>query len=346
MHELSYSFLLPIYQVENYIGECLESILHQTYSNFEVIMLIDGSRDRSIEIAQEYADKDKRFKIYTQENKGIFKTRLKLVELAKNDVCVFVDSDDTIEHNLLESINPFFMRDKCDLVLYRFNRMTNTGRVYMKDWKLFSDNSLFTNENKSYVWDKFISSNRLNHVWSKAFKRKLFDKNEFIHYSDLYGEDVLISMHLIHNAKRIGYRDLILYNYRNSDNGLGRNFKLKTLDDTETVRKEVYSFLNRNNLFNANIQTKFYTSYIKSTLRNIRLLSGSYPFNKEMIHRIKSIKMSDFFIQSKSLLSIHDLSKGDQIYHILLLNNHYRILVYLCKIEMRIKKILKRVIRN
>ena len=64
MNEISYSFLLPIYQVEDYIGECLESILHQTYSNFEVILLIDGSKDRSIEIAQEYANRDERFKVY------------------------------------------------------------------------------------------------------------------------------------------------------------------------------------------------------------------------------------------------------------------------------------------
>ena len=214
MNEISYSFLLPIYQVEDYIGECLESILHQTYSNFEVILLIDGSKDRSIEIAQEYANKDERFKVYSQENSGIFKSRLKLVELAKNDVCVFVDPDDTIEHNLLESINLLFIKQKCDLVLYRFNRVSNSGKIYMKDWKLFSDNSLFTKENKYYVWDKFVSSNRLNHVWSKAFKRELFDKNEFIEYTDLYGEDVIISMHLIHNAKRIGYRDLTLYNYQ------------------------------------------------------------------------------------------------------------------------------------
>lgn len=346
MHEITYSFLLPIYQVEDYIRECLESILNQSYSNFEVILLIDGSKDRSAEIAQEYANKDERFKVYHQENRGILKTRLKLVELAKNDVCVFVDPDDTIEHNLLESIHSLFMKERCDLVLYRFNRVTNSGKIYMKDWKLFSDNSLFTNENKMYVWDKFISSNRLNHVWSKAFKRNLFNVNEFIHYDNFYGEDVLLSMHLIHNSKRIGYRDLTLYNYRNSHIGYGRNFKLKTMDDTEFVREEVYIFLNKHKLFNTNIQTKFYTSYIKSTLRNIRLLSGSSSTKEEMINKIKSIQSSDFFNQSNKYMNDNELSKVDRIYLKHLQKNRYKTLIYLCKIEMRIKKILKRLLRK
>ena len=346
MNEISYSFLLPIYQVEDYIGECLESILHQTYSNFEVILLIDGSKDRSIEIAQEYANKDERFKVYSQENSGIFKSRLKLVELAKNDVCVFVDPDDTIEHNLLESINLLFIKQKCDLVLYRFNRVSNSGKIYMKDWKLFSDNSLFTKENKYYVWDKFVSSNRLNHVWSKAFKRELFDKNEFIEYTDLYGEDVIISMHLIHNAKRIGYRDLTLYNYRNSDNGLGRNFKLKYLDDSETVRKEVYHFLKKIGVLNSNIIHKFYTNYIQSILRNLKLLSSNFPYNDEMLIKFKSIHSSQLYNHAKRYLKDYDLKQLDKIYFYLFQKNHYKTFVYLCKIEFFFRKRLKRLLRN
>jgi len=346
MHEISYSFLLPIYQVENYIGECLESILNQTYPNFEVILLIDGSKDRSIEIAQEYANKDDRFKVYEQENIGIFKSRIKLVELSKNDICVFVDPDDSIEHNLLESLNLLFIKQRCDLVLYRFNRVTNSGKIYMKDWKLFSDNSLFTKENKYYVWDKFISSNRLNHVWSKAFKRELFDQNEFIEYTDLYGEDVIISMHLIHNAKRIGYRDLTLYNYRNSDNGLGRNFKLKYLDDSETVRKEVYHFLKKIGGLNTSIIHKFYKSYIKSILRNLKLLSGNYPYDGEMLTKFKSIHSSQLYIQANRHLKDTDLKHMDKIYFYLFKNKYYKTFVYVSKIEFFFRKRLKRLLRN
>lgn len=345
MNDLSYSILLPVYQVEAYLQACLESIIHQTYPYFEVILVIDGSKDRSAEIAYEYARKDTRFHVIEQENQGLLKTRLRLVELAKNEICVFVDPDDTIEPNLLESINPLFMKQKCDMVCYRFNRVTNSGRIYMKDWNLFSDNTLFTKENKSFIWDKFLSSNRLNHVWSKAFKKSILDPSVFAHYPNVYGEDVLLSMYLIHNAKRIGYRDLTLYNYRNSTNGLGRNFKLKHLDDSEYVRKEVYEFIRKIGVLNSNSAQKYFTSYIKSTLRNIRLLSG-HSIQDEIIKRLECIKIDPLFIQSKAYLNQIELNSIDKLYLSLFLHHRFKLLIQLCKLEDKFRKRLKRIVRK
>lgn len=346
MNELSYSFLLPIYQVEQYLSECLESIIQQTYTNFEVILLIDGSRDNSILIAKEYAQKDHRISIYEQENKGILQTRIKLVELAKNDVCIFVDSDDFLEYNLLESIHSLFTENQCDLVLYRFNRMTNSGRIYMKDINLFSDNQLFSDQDKILIWEQFVSNNRLNHVWSKAFKRELFDPKVFKNHSDVYGEDVLISMHLIHNSTKIGYRNLTLYNYRNSDNGLGRNFKRKYLDDAEYVKNEVFNFLNDNKLFYASIKSKYYSSYIKSLIKNIKLTCANYPINNEIIEKLLWIQSNERTKQAKLYLNHARLNPIDKVYYFLFNHKHFWILGYLCKIEFSVRKRLKRLIRN
>jgi len=346
MNELSYSFLLPVYQVDKHLAECLDSIINQSHLNFEIILIIDGSRDNSILIAKEYAQKDHRISIYEQENQGIMKTRIRLVEYAKKDICVFVDPDDTIEPNLIESIHSLFIDEKCDLVLYRFNRMSHMGRIYQKDWNLFPDNQIFMNEDKMLIWEQFVSGNRLNHVWSKAFKRELFDPKVFINYSDVYGEDVLISMHLIHNSSKIGYRNLTLYNYRNSDNGLGRQFKLKYIDDSQMVRKEVYHFLNQKGLFHTSIPYLFYTSYVKTTIRMIKRSLGHNSLNHDLLKKLKSLKMNSISLQANEYLKSMNLHPWDRLTYTLFQKNQFNQLRFIYKIEYKFRKHLKQWFRK
>lgn len=99
------SVIVPIYNTSSYLKECLDSILIQTYNNFELICVDDGSTDNSLKILEEYALKDDRIKIITQENSGAAIARNKGLELAKGNYICFVDSDDTVEKRFLEKIN-------------------------------------------------------------------------------------------------------------------------------------------------------------------------------------------------------------------------------------------------
>ena len=98
------SIIVPVYNVENYVGECIESIKNQTYSNIEVIVVNDGSEDRSIEIINDMIRDDSRFTIINQKNQGLSVARNNGLKYAKGDYFFFVDSDDYIEKNCIEEL--------------------------------------------------------------------------------------------------------------------------------------------------------------------------------------------------------------------------------------------------
>ena len=97
-----FSIVIPVYNVENYLAECLDSVLAQTFKDFEVICVNDGSTDKSGEILKSYAQKDDRIKIIYKENGGLSSARNEGLKYVAGELCYFLDSDDYIESNLLE----------------------------------------------------------------------------------------------------------------------------------------------------------------------------------------------------------------------------------------------------
>ena len=96
------SILLPVYNTSAYLPQCLDSVFAQTYTNLQVVLVDDGSKDNSLEICQQYAAKDPRIEVYHQENHGVATTRNHLLEKVKGDYVLFVDSDDWIEPDMVE----------------------------------------------------------------------------------------------------------------------------------------------------------------------------------------------------------------------------------------------------
>ena len=98
------SILIPIYNVESYLPQCLDSIVQQTYKNLQIVLIDDGSQDHSLTICHDYATKDNRIEVYSQKNQGVAATRNHLLEKVKGDYVLFVDSDDWIEADMIENL--------------------------------------------------------------------------------------------------------------------------------------------------------------------------------------------------------------------------------------------------
>ena len=96
------SVIVPVYNVEEYLEECLNSILVQTYTNLEILIVNDGSTDNSLEILQEFSQRDSRITIFTKENGGLSSARNLAIDEAKGEYFTFIDSDDYIEENYIE----------------------------------------------------------------------------------------------------------------------------------------------------------------------------------------------------------------------------------------------------
>lgn len=124
--DLKYSFIIPIYNIENYIRKCVDSILNQEYKNFEIILINDGSTDESLNICNNYAQIDKRVKVINQSNTGVNVARIKGIEAASGKYICCVDGDDFIEKDYLSIIENYTLEDNIDIIC--FNYYVNTSK--------------------------------------------------------------------------------------------------------------------------------------------------------------------------------------------------------------------------
>jgi glycosyltransferase involved in cell wall biosynthesis len=127
------SVIVPVYNTELYLARCLDSLLAQSHQNFEIIIVNDGSVDRSGEIGLEYATKDARVTYYEKENQGVSVARNIGIELSKGDYLLFVDADDYLDSNVLETLSEVMTRESLDCVSYMFRQVYSDSRKPVQD---------------------------------------------------------------------------------------------------------------------------------------------------------------------------------------------------------------------
>lgn len=111
------SVLIPAYNVENYIGNCLDSVINNTYKNLEIICIDDGSTDHTLAILEEYAHNDPRIQVFSRENKGVAYTRNELLDHVRGDYVAFVDSDDIIHRQYFEVLLDVALASNADITI-------------------------------------------------------------------------------------------------------------------------------------------------------------------------------------------------------------------------------------
>lgn len=251
-----FSFIIPVYNVEKYLRECLNSIINQTYKNWEVILIDDGSQDNSDKICDEYAIKDKRIKVWHRENEGSLMARRCGVLYAKGDYFLFIDSDDLVNSKLLEVMNKIIESTGSDMVIYRFERF---GRLIKSESPKVFEKGTIVGEgglSKECIWKKVISGDELNNLCLKVVSRDIIDKDiDYQAYAFMKsGTDFMQSMILLDNAKKIYFTDEVLYYYRYNDSGISST-KAKTVDSKslelhmktrEILQNKKLYYLNKN----------------------------------------------------------------------------------------------------
>ena len=221
------SVVIPIYNVEDYAQECLESIVKQSYKNLEIICVNDGSTDNSKSIVEKCAKKDDRIILINQNNSGVSEARNNGIERASGDYITFVDSDDLLELNAYETAMNVFEKEDIDLLVwgYRVFPFSGTwyekaGKVHGKCYKSDSINAYFNEKSSTVVWNKIYKSNLIKGNYIR-FKKGL-----------KYGEDINFNLLVFPKAKNIEFISDKLYNYRIKREGsattaFGRKTKLK-----------------------------------------------------------------------------------------------------------------------
>lgn len=227
------SILVPVYNSEKYLAQCLDSIINQKYKHLEIIVVDDGSTDKSGEICDEYADQNPRIKVFHQKNKGISTTRNILLSYATGDYIGFVDSDDTISPDMYSDMLYVAQTTGADMVVCNFTHTSNDGSPV--------DTEVCIPFNEGYVSaekyiDKISGGNcgALSIVWNKLYKRYLFEN--ITYPSGKIHEDDATIHKICHACNKIYYTPNIYYFYNSNPSSImNKKFNIGRLDSTDAI---------------------------------------------------------------------------------------------------------------
>lgn len=226
MNELV-SVIIPVYNVENYIDRCMESVLGQTYTNLEIIMIDDGSKDNSGKIIDAYAAKDSRISVVHKENGGQASARNLGVSKATGDYVCFVDSDDCIHEKFVETLLTMCHDTGCDLAICTYEDFTGEST----DWKRELPDASVKIETPLETLDAIFSPRNVETivVWNKMYKLSNIKNVKFT--EGRIFEDEEVSARLIYASTKVARVEKPMYYYFQNNSGtMGGEFTLKKLD--------------------------------------------------------------------------------------------------------------------
>ena len=215
------SIIVPVYKVEQYLSRCIDSILNQTFQDFELILVDDGSPDNCGEICDKYALKDNRIKVIHKENGGLSDARNAGLEIATGEYISFVDSDDVVHPQMYTRLYDLLQRTDAEIAQCEYTRFDK--EIEFQSLSGDAEEIICTNVE---ALDLLIESNRfVPPVWNKLYKRELFSNIRFpkgkIH------EDEFTTYKLFYAANKIVYIDLPMYSYFINNGGIMRNLNIE-----------------------------------------------------------------------------------------------------------------------
>lgn len=227
------SIIIPIYNSEKYLKECLTSIQQQSYKDFEAILINDGSSDGSVEICENFCKKDDRFRLLSQQNQGVSKARNKGISVSKGEYIMFVDSDDYLEFDALKIIDSNIKNN--DLLCFGYSLLFKNKKTQVL---LENSSNNFNDICKNILLDNYLGG----YLWNKVFKRAILKNNNISFRENVhFCEDLLFVNDYLKYCHNIYYFNLSLYNYRMRKSSVSYNFynkkNISILDSYETLAK-------------------------------------------------------------------------------------------------------------
>lgn len=304
---IKFSIHIPVYNVEEYVEECLESILNQNYDNYEIVIIDDGSTDNSGKICDIYATKDNRIKVYHQQNQGLLATRRVALKYADGDFVVFCDSDDKLKEGALSGIAKYVEEYACDMLIYRYEKF---GNICFDGALLYEKVTDISSNHKSELMYQIASNNELNSMCLKAVRLSCVDIDEsYDKYKNISnGEDLLQSLALFENCKKIVYVPDIFYCYRANEKSITGGFDSKRYKEMDFVRQEVLCFLKKNDFeFKKHLRV-FSDCYIEMMTFCAVEVAVSDIQVKEKVKILKDIRELELFNESIKHATLKNLT--------------------------------------
>lgn len=302
------SVIVPVYNVENYLTQCLDSILNQTFTDFECICINDGSIDNSLSILQKYANKDKRIKIINQKNKGLSGARNTALKIVTSKYITFIDSDDFVSSDYLDKLINVAKKENSDIVYCRHKMYYSLDNKYEKGPNREKLNKLFLKYSKTqkrykqieYILD-IVENSRS--ACMKLYKTNVIKNNAILFFENSYAEEdfsfnILVNLYL----QKINFLDEEIYYYRKQINSITNNnetFRVNAIKSFVLLTKELEKrgLLQNNEVLNKFVLSKFIFNIGKKIPKSKQ--EDIYPYILEHFLYLKSVLRFSFIKLNK-----------------------------------------------
>ena len=292
-NNIKFSIMTPVYKVEQYLPECIESVLGQTYGNFEFILVDDGSPDRSGEICDEYAKRDSRIRVFHKPNGGLMHTRRYALERAQGDYYVFLDSDDYLSLDTLETLSRYISETGVDCVIYGFEWLRPEGTSHIK-CSSYDCGRVITDKRELY--NIVFNDEAYNSLWRKCAKASCFDGRDHSRYYHIKrGEDLLQSLEILENAGSFLFIPETLYCYRVNPASITHSDSYEGYRANFEVRETVLEFLGKSGVFTEEDYDRLRNNDMDRVAVELKRICRYAPTREAKREAIASIRDSAYY---------------------------------------------------
>lgn len=321
-----FSLIIPAYNAEKTIDRCIKSVLKQTYKNYELIVVNDGSKDGTKKICDKYCNKDN-VVIINQKNRGVSYSRNVGIKNASGKYIIFIDSDDYIDEKMLEIYDDITKNEPIDLIISNIVLTTELENLICYNKKIKSGNIT-----KKYIKDNINLLYKIGMLNSPCSRCYL--KEKIVHLFDCnisLGEDLLFNLNFIKKINKIYYTDNVLYYYvKENNNSLSSKYRENGLQILTNVYYQTITILKE--LFGENVE--LYAVRNKYVLDSIVMAERLALSNKTYLNKIRELRE---YFKEFDIRYVGKMGKKWNIYYRLLTNNLYVLFILFAKIIKKIK---------
>lgn len=319
------SIILPAYNVEKYISKAIESALSQTYLNFELIVVIDGSPDNSKKIAESYAKNDSRIKVFEKENGGLSDARNYGMEKATGEYIYFMDSDDWIEPNLLDDTVQILDQENLDLVIFGYYQDNESFNGELESSQnIKPGENTFTKQDGNLKLDDHLVG-LLGYAWNKVYRKEFLDKYQLKFDKGIsLVEDILFNSRVYCKTNTIRTLDKAYYHYINRPvQTLIKQFHSDSFDLKLAKAKALERFMDLWNVSEVKKQELLAYSLIQGIrycVHNLFAFKNNFRFSqklqyvKRMLNHSETIRLIPFYKSSSFASRIYAWSIRHKMY--------------------------------
>ena len=325
---MKYSVIIPVYNVEKYINRCLKSVISQNYNDLEIIVIDNGSTDRSGSICDSYANEYANISVYHIENHGVGSARNFGLSKARGEFIYFVDSDDYLVGNLFAEFEDKLAPDLDLLVFSYYNSFEQDMTERNRTKKSLPYSGSYDKYNFTKIFKDLFLSDMLYTVWNKFYRRVFLIENNISFEKYELGEDVRFNLNVYRNVNRVYLSQESYYVYVIGRNGSAMSgYNPKRLQYQLQELKLVDSLLKDWHIDSSNLD---------NTVKSRILMSNIHNISKQKLPVIKKVKLVKEICKSKDMADFirNDSSLLNPLIKMLLKCRMYIVLIYLKKMQM------------